>query len=255
MSIAEKLSIIAENEQKVYDAGYAAGAQSGDGGYDQGFTDGKKAEYDAFWDVFQQNGERTMYNYSFQGPGWTDDTFYPKYNITPSALQYDSYMFRNSKITDLKKRLNECGVIIDLSELYHLNHTFYGSAITHLPRITKKYNGVNSSGFNNVFSECRNLISIDSLVCRSADTYRTPFQNCASLTDIKIEGIIGRNGFSVQWSTNLTVESLLSILNALQDKTGDTSGTEWVISIGNTNIAKLSETDLAIAWNKGWDVV
>ena len=39
MSIAEKLVTVAENEQKVYDAG-------------------KQAEYDAFWDNYQVYGNR-----------------------------------------------------------------------------------------------------------------------------------------------------------------------------------------------------
>lgn len=38
MSIAEKLAVIAENEQKVYDAGYAAGQAEGGGGEDLFFT-------------------------------------------------------------------------------------------------------------------------------------------------------------------------------------------------------------------------
>ena len=39
MSIAEKLITIAENEERVYESG-------------------KKAAYDRFWDVYQQNGNR-----------------------------------------------------------------------------------------------------------------------------------------------------------------------------------------------------
>ena len=41
MSIAEKLTTVAENVPKVYEAG-------------------KKAEYDAFWDKYQNNGKRTQ---------------------------------------------------------------------------------------------------------------------------------------------------------------------------------------------------
>ena len=41
MSIAEKLQQIAENEQNVYDAG-------------------KKAQYDEFWDNYQNKGNRTL---------------------------------------------------------------------------------------------------------------------------------------------------------------------------------------------------
>ena len=54
MSIAEKLNAVAENEKKVYDAG-------------------KQAEYNDFWDVYQQNGKRTNYNQAFGNLGWTNE--------------------------------------------------------------------------------------------------------------------------------------------------------------------------------------
>lgn len=62
MSIAEKLTTVAENQQKVYDAG-------------------KQAEYDRFWDVYQANGTRTNYYQAFQHDFWNDDNFHPKYPI------------------------------------------------------------------------------------------------------------------------------------------------------------------------------
>lgn len=43
MSVAEKLTTIAENQQRVYDAGYAKGqAEGGGGSYDEGYEDGKQ---------------------------------------------------------------------------------------------------------------------------------------------------------------------------------------------------------------------
>ena len=51
MSIAEKLELIAENEQKVFDAG-------------------KKSEYDEFWDNYQKKSDgsaRTSYIQGFAG--------------------------------------------------------------------------------------------------------------------------------------------------------------------------------------------
>ncbi len=70
MSIAEKLTTIAENEQRVHDAGY-----------DSGYSEGKQAEYDRFWDGFQQDGNRKNYWYGFAGPGWTQETLNPKHKI------------------------------------------------------------------------------------------------------------------------------------------------------------------------------
>ena len=67
MSIAKKLQIIAENEQKVYEAG-------------------AKSEYDKFWDSFQINGTRRNYPWTFAGSGWADDTYNPKYEIIINSI-------------------------------------------------------------------------------------------------------------------------------------------------------------------------
>lgn len=60
------------------------------------FEAGKQAEYDAFWDTFQENGNRTNYQNAF----WTWDgaIFKPKYAITGLLLQ----AFQNSAITEVK---------------------------------------------------------------------------------------------------------------------------------------------------------
>ena len=62
MTIAEKLQTIAENEQKVYEAGV-------------------KSEYDRFWDIMQANGTRTNYARAFYGEGWRTETFLPKLSV------------------------------------------------------------------------------------------------------------------------------------------------------------------------------
>ena len=60
MSIADKLTTVAENVPKVYEAG-------------------RKAEYDAEWDERQEYGNRIDHRYFFAGNGWTSYTFNPKY--------------------------------------------------------------------------------------------------------------------------------------------------------------------------------
>ena len=50
-------------------------------------------------------------------------------------------------------------------------------------------------------------------------------------------------------SNNLTVESLISVLNALPQLS---EGESHYIQLGSTNIAKLTSDQIAIATNKGW---
>lgn len=70
-----------ENLDKVYDAGYAEGAQVAAGDmYDSGFSAGQKAEYDAFWDEYQRESIDN-WEYAFYGLPWNDKTYKPKHPI------------------------------------------------------------------------------------------------------------------------------------------------------------------------------
>ena len=98
----------------VYQAGYNAGAGTGGGGnYDEGYNaglaegieQGRQAEYDRFWNAYQNNGAAMDYTYAFSGAIWDDDCYNPKYPIKATSC---INMFRNSAITDTK-------VTIDLS--------------------------------------------------------------------------------------------------------------------------------------------
>lgn len=111
MSIADKLTTVAENQQKVYDAGYERGKAEGGGGgsYDEGYTaglavgveQGKQAERDRVWDDVQADGGRNNYKDYFMGKGWKSGTSYnPKYPMECTANGYASNMFNGSGITD-----------------------------------------------------------------------------------------------------------------------------------------------------------
>ena len=228
MNIAEKLTKIAENQQKVYDAG-------------------KKAEYDRFWDSYQQNGERVNYGFAFAGL-WYDDIFYPKYDLIVAST---GYMFYSSMITNLAERLKECNVILDTSNATSLDNCFAYSLITHIPEIS----AINVSSFGAVFNKVRKVHTIDKLILKDdgSQTFSAnTFSECAALKNIIIEGTIGQNGFNVSNSTKLTHDSLMSIINALKDYSG--SGTTHTVTLGSANLSadKLSDTEKAIATEKGW---
>lgn len=88
MSIAEKLQTIAENEQRVYEAG-------------------KKAELVALWNTIQDNGNRRQYQYAFSEGTltWTDDIFLPQHPIIcdgTSVYTATALFNGNMGITDTK---------------------------------------------------------------------------------------------------------------------------------------------------------
>jgi len=108
------------------------------------------------------------------------------------------------------------------------------------------------SGANTVaaFGNATYLRSVDKVILRRGTSFPDGFKGCTSLEHIIFEGEISRN-LNVQWSP-LDRESLLNILSCLADKTTDTSGTVWEITLGEANLAKLTEEEKANAEAKGW---
>ncbi len=199
MSIAEKLTTIAENEQKVYDAG-------------------KKAEYDAFWDNYQDNGKRTDYANGFTGygKGWNNNNFYPKYNMKPTKCASMFYAWEDATIQtlDLLQRFKECNVEFDTSKATQANQCFAYSKFTALPAIDlTSVSGIVSK----LYYGCPYLETIEKIKIHENIGIDGWFYNNRDLVKLTIEGTIGQNGFNVQWSTKLSKESIVSILTALKD--------------------------------------
>lgn len=175
MNISEKLTTIAENQKKVFDAG-------------------KKTQYDKFWDVFQDFGETLVgidasrYNYAFSYNKFDDNTFSPKYPILISSNgSHMTGAFRgNTLITNTK-------VPIRIS--------------TNNPQIEVYMNGS--------FMDCTNLETIVELYFgEKAYTTDSCFQNCTSLKNLNITGTIIKN-FNVKWCplTKESIESVINALS------------------------------------------
>lgn len=211
---------------------------------------GKQAEYDAFWDVFQQNGISKAYNYSFCGNGWNDNTFRPKYDIKPTQCHN---MFNSSAIEDLAGVLAECGVVLDLSTVTGRcdNMFSYATKLLTVPELDLR-NAVYANGvLNGMFQSCSKLHTIECIKLKEDGTTNwgsNVFLNCSALENLRFSGAIGYSGLDLHWSTKLTHDSLMSIINALQTKT---SGT-WAVTLGTENLAKLTDAKKAIATEKGW---
>ena len=76
------------------------------------------------------------------------------------------------------------------------------------------------------------------------------FNQLTSL-DLRFDGVIKYNIFTSDFAykTLLTLNSLISILNALEDRIGNTTLT---LNLGHINLNKLNDTQKAIALNKNW---
>lgn len=215
--------------------------------YEAGKQDGVQSAYDRFWDDYQQNGTRVTYIGAFNC-GWSSETFWPKYDL----LAQNSYnMFNNfeAKIS-LKQRLAECGVSMILDGNYNFSSMFHYAQFTEIGELDFS----KSSRYNclSVFESCTKLVTIEKITPPHGQTTFNWFYNCPALENVIFEGTIGANGLNLSWSPLLTHDSLMSIINALADYSEDTSGTAWAVTLGTTNLAKLTDAEKAIATQKGW---
>ena len=209
MTLDEQYTSIEEKIPKVFDAG-------------------KKAEYDAFWDEYQNNGNRTNYGSAFAGIGWTTDTFKPKYDIRP----IDVYMmFRKSHLPiDLVAYLDGLGITLDFSNASaSFQYTFDDSQFTRIGRIDfSKARGA----IYYIFSNTPNLRTIDEFVVSEKITnYSNVFTNSTALENITITGVIGAS-ISFQWSP-LSVASMKSIISCLKNYAGTSNDLSYSITFND----------------------
>lgn len=189
MTTAEKLTAIAENQEKVYEAG-------------------QKSEYDRFWDTYQQNGTRRRYARAFSGEGWTNDVFRPKYDIVG---YYDCReMFRATGLTgDLTQLLN--GRVLDTSRAGEMFDFF--SQADKLTRVGPLSMHACKSNSNGTFYKCTALETVDCFIVTEYTTFKNSFVDCTSLQNLTIEGTIA-NDIDLS-ACPLSFSSILSVLEAL----------------------------------------
>ena len=204
------------------------------------FEEGKQSEYDRFWDAYQNNGERTSYGRAFYGEGWNATSYTPKYDMQPLEA---NQMFSSSNISNIEVTK------VDFSKATAGDYLLYNCPkLTRVPTLSL----VNLPGLNATFAWSGAIVTIDKLILKSdgTQTFTSVFQSCGALINLSIEGTIGQNGFNVGGSPKLSHDSLMSIINALQDKTS--VGGTWTVTLGATNLAKLTDAEKAIATQKGW---
>ena len=217
---------------EVYDKGQAAGGQLG-----------REAAKREFW----QNIPNMTQKYLFAGPAWNVHTFYPEKSYHFSGNLTD-YMFAfhgsSSEPYDMAERLASCGVEFDYSGVTRANFMFYNTGFTKLPFMDLS----GCSKLSSTFAYSRNLHSIAGLHISEDTDFDRVFQQCIVLENLAVTGCIGKSGLDVS-ECPLSHDSLMSILNAL--KTGVSGLT---LTLGADNLGRLTDSEKAIAANKGWQL-
>ncbi len=134
------------------------------------------------------------------------------------------------------------------------NEIFYGC--TALEEAQIQNNNIETIG-TRVFYNCTSLKKVflpstiiadtsNSLTSTSSSYYI--FYNCKALEEVQL-GQDWNMSLRLDVSTNLTVDSMVAMFNSLKDLTDDTAKT---LTLGSTNLAKLTDEQKAIAINKNW---
>lgn len=271
MSISDKLATIAENEQKVFDAG-------------------KQEQYDAFWDAIQANGNiykysQTFCNFNYTNTSmvygnWTADTFKPKYPIAPKEC--DGYpLFAGLKIADFKKHCEDNNIVIDTSAVANLgnfyryllsatlpdidasNCTKLSSCFYHCTELVESPNILNGELIETLYglySECvkvKHIPTIWVVAEPASNAFEGAFVACRALETIgEIKGSF-KNTVNFRWSPLLTTETLLKILTALSKDATYASRKTLTLNTASQAVIEADTAcseQLASAVSAGWTI-
>ena len=206
------------------------------------FEAGQKAEYDRFWDFYQQNGERTDYSMLFSGAGWTAETFKPKYLIRPGGAGNHYMMFARTGVEVLDE------TILDTSQCTAFSMSFYNSS--RLKSITIDIKSLKA--FTDVFNFDGALERVVLKNVPETCNFTGGFSGCNKLADFTVTGTIGGTILNLSWSSMLTDASVRSILGALKDrKHMETATLTFHADVGK----RLTEAQKAEITAKNWILV
>lgn len=225
MSIAEKLTTIAENEPKVFEAGRRS-----------------------FMEDYQKDADGY---YLFASPAWRSSTFYPVKDISLNSGTFFSFSWFKGPYIDLAQRLEDCGVrILPAARGAAYTQTFVNCYVTRLPELD--FSSIPTQMFDKTFMNAQPLVTIDKLILgEHTGVFNSTFNNCLALKNIVIEGTIASNiSFS---SSPLTVDSMRSIIASLKDYSGTT--TTKTLTLKATASQNLTDEDRQNITNKGWSLV
>ena len=223
MTIAEKLTTIAENEQRVYAAGY-----------EKGYEEGEASGGGAIWDGIQNGGTRTDYSSQFNNQYWTDETFNPKHSFAVASNGRAAYMFQHSKIVD---GAYIHGDKLDFSNYRNLLSLFNASTVKRLKRIDARKAESGFNGMANMFLSCEQLETIEEFYPSTLTNFVSTFIYCHNLTHCIFCSEIAVDGLNMQDCTKLDKASIISIFTNLQ--TPQPSGT---ITLSKEAVDKAFET-------------
>ena len=152
-------------------------------------------------------------------------------------------MFRNCQVLTSLPTIDTAKVT-DMSDMFNGCQEIETITITDTPLLTK---------VSTAFYNCRKLKRINGILDITKCTTNTSLSNFLGsginaptlLEEVRIKGL--RNTYNFSHLPNLSHDSLVYLINNLQPTTGTRT-----LTLGATNLARLSEEEKAVAGEKGW---
>lgn len=194
----------------------------------------------------------------FSNTNYTDLTGILKYEDTENVTNMNN-MFENcgrlttipllntSKVTDMRYTFGYCYKLINVPQLVTSKVTSMEATFGRCDELTTipLLDTSNVTSMRNMFIYCQKLTNIPKLDTSKVTIMKDMFNGCISLKEIHMTGM--KVNFNISSSTKFTRDALLEILNNLATVTKTQT-----LTMGSTNLAKLTDEDKSIATNKGW---
>ena len=214
-------------------------------------------------------------------------------NIDTSNVKNVSYLFYEcnllsgfnemdfSNVNNMRYAFYNCRSLVSIPQLNTSNATNFSqcfngcSSLKSIPQL----NTSNATSFSFCFGNCSSLKSIPQLDTSNVKDVSYMFSSCSSLMSIPlldfgkvtdasnmfgwgdIKSLTDLGGFKnikvnfdIRKVPNLTVQSLMNVINNLYDFRANGSTTTRTLQLGTTNLNKLTDEQKAVATNKGWSL-
>lgn len=237
MDIANKLVAAAENVDKVYEAGKEA---AGDEFYDKGYGEGYEAGYDKAESVNPLYYANTL-NFTFSNMEFEEENSEIICKVLKTG-SWNSAFITTSGIKTLK-------IIYDTQDL-SVNFQALVRQSADLELLDLSEFKCYPTTISYFVYQAKNLVSILGALDLSQCTNVTSAFAAANALE-NIEFVPNTIPISISFSacTKLTHDSLMSIINGLAVVV-----TTQTLTLGTTNLAKLTDEEKAIATEKGWSL-
>ena len=156
-----------------------------------------------------------------------------------------------SKAENMQSMFSGCANLIQVpllntANVVHFDEMFYNcSSLTVVPQ----FDTTNLYSAQLMLAGCSKLVSVPLMDFGKAEQLRSILLACSELVELGGFTNLSVN-LDLSSSRKLSVDSLMNVINQAADLS-NTGGTS-TLTLGNTNIAKLTEEQIAIATSKGW---